>query len=202
MEVKLDKRYPVDASMAQAWAVLGDLRAAAACMPGAEITEQVDTTHFKGQVRCRIGPASMSFSGEIELLGLDTAAHHLRLLGKGADKSGSAASMELAAHLEPADAGCVLVGQATVSVSGKLAQFGSRLLVPASDAMLAQFAANFVTAAQAVPVASPAVAAQTLAPLPGPTSAPMPARAQELNALALVWSMVKSWWAGLWARKA
>ena len=43
---------------------------------------------------------------------------------------------------------------ATIVVSGKLAQFGSRLLVPVSDAMLAQFAANFQAAAVAVPAAT------------------------------------------------
>jgi uncharacterized protein len=72
------------------------------------------------------------------------------MLGKGADKGGSSASMDLTAHLEPTRRRrrhSVLHGQATVIVSGKLAQFGSRLLVPVSDAMLAQFADNFRKAA-------------------------------------------------------
>jgi carbon monoxide dehydrogenase subunit G len=42
MEVKLEKRYPLKATVAQAWAVLSDIRATAACMPGATITEQID----------------------------------------------------------------------------------------------------------------------------------------------------------------
>ena len=45
MEVRLDKQYPIDASIEQAWAVLADVRATAACMPGAQITEQLDDTH-------------------------------------------------------------------------------------------------------------------------------------------------------------
>ncbi len=158
MEVKLDKRYPVAASVDQAWAVLSDIRAVAACMPGAQITEQLDATHFKGSVKSKVGPAVMSFGGDIELQGLDAATHALRMLGKGADKSGSSASMQLTAHLEPGDqagnnaGACTLVGVATITVSGKLAQFGSRLLVPVSDAMLAQFADNFRAAAVVVPV--------------------------------------------------
>ena len=59
MEVKLDKRYPVAASVDQAWAVLRDIRAVAACMPGAQITEQIDETHFKGTVKSKVGPAVM-----------------------------------------------------------------------------------------------------------------------------------------------
>ena len=151
MEVKLDKRYPVAASPEQAWTVLRDIRATAACMPGAAITEQLDDTHFKGTVKSKVGPAVMMFGGDIELLGVDEAARQLKMLGKGADKSGSSASMNLVAHLEPGPdaASAVLVGQATILVSGKLAQFGSRLLVPVSDAMLGQFANNFNAAAMA-----------------------------------------------------
>ena len=156
MEVKLDKRYPVAATLDQAWAVLADIHAVARCMPGAQITEQIDATHYKGTVKSKVGPAVMQFGGDIEVLGMDAAARAMQMLGKGADKSGSSAAMNLSAHLEPGDApaSCVLVGQATVTVSGKLAQFGSRLLVPVSDAMLAQFADNFRAAAAAVPVAA------------------------------------------------
>jgi len=224
MEVKLDKRYPVSASPEQAWTVLRDIRATAACMPGAAITEQLDNTHFKGTVKSKVGPAVMMFGGDIELLGVDEAAKQLKMLGKGADKSGSSASMNLVAHLEPgADANsAVLVGQATILVSGKLAQFGSRLLVPVSDAMLGQFAANFNTAAAAVAAAAAAAAkaapapetglapgaesvATDVAPAAAPTvsKAPIPAAAavNELNALALMWTVIKGWFAGLFGKK-
>jgi carbon monoxide dehydrogenase subunit G len=230
MEVRLDKQYPVAASVEQAWAVLSDVRATAACMPGAQITEQLDDTHYKGTVRSKVGPAVMTFGGEIEVLALDAATRSLQMLGKGADKSGSSAQMNLSAHVEPgaAPGESVLVGQATITVSGKLAQFGSRLLVPVSDAMLAQFADNFRAAASAVP--APGAAAGTTAAAgcgeettvirmvqggqqPAPTSgepaaAPVtpatpvaPAPVRELNVLALLWTVVKGWFAGLFRRR-
>lgn len=199
MEVKLDKRYPVQASPEQAWAVLSDIRATAACMPGAAITEQLDDTHFKGTVKSKVGPAVMTFGGDIEILALDAASKAMTMLGKGADKSGSSASMNLAAHVEPGETpgSCVLVGVATIIVSGKLAQFGSRLLVPVSDAMLAQFAGNFNTAAIAMPGATPVGAAA--APT-APAAAPAPVK--ELNALALMWAVFKGWLAGLFGKKS
>ena len=101
MEVKLDKQYPLQASVDQAWAILSDVRATAACMPGAQITEQLDDTHYKGIVKSKIGPAMMSFNGDIEVLGLDASARQLQMLGKGADKAGSSASMNLTARIEP-----------------------------------------------------------------------------------------------------
>jgi uncharacterized protein len=187
MEVKLEKRYPVASTATQAWAVLSDLHAVAACMPGAALTEQVDATHYKGTVKSKVGPAVMQFGGEIEVLALDAASMSMQLLGKGADKAGSSASMNLSARIDAGDspANCVLVGLATITVSGKLAQLGSRLLVPVSDALLAQFADNFRNAAAVVASAAP------------PPAAPL----RELNALALMWSVFKRWLDRLFGNK-
>ena len=217
MEVKLDKRYPIAATAVQAWTVLGDVRATAACMPGAQITEQLDATHFKGTVKSKVGPAVMSFGGEIEVLGLDAAAKSMQMMAKGADKSGSSASMNLSARIEAGEGegDCVLVGVATIVVSGKLAQFGNRLLVPVSDAMLEQFAGNFRSAAAAVPGAWSAAdgdgsttitrmldhgQAPGAVPRPPPPPPPAPPP-KELNVLALMWTVFKGWLAGLFGGK-
>jgi hypothetical protein len=133
--------------------------------------------------------------------GLDAAARSLQLFAKGADKSGSSAAMNLAAQLEAGETAgtAVLVGQATVTVSGKLAQFGSRLLVPVSDAMLAQFADNFRAAAAQVPAPAPAGSAEASAPAAESGAAPRPVKA--LDALALMWALIKAWFAGLFGRR-
>jgi carbon monoxide dehydrogenase subunit G len=100
MELQIAKRYPVAATVDQAWAVLADPPRLAACMPGAQLTEVLDATRHKGQVKTRIGPASLAFAGEIEWQERDAAARRIRLHAKGADKGGSAAQMQLSAHLE------------------------------------------------------------------------------------------------------
>lgn len=153
MEVKLDKRYPIDASPAQVWAVLRDVRAVAGCMPGATITDQLDATRYKGAVKVKIGPALAAFAGDIEVLALDESSQSTQLLGKGADKSGSTAAMNLTASVEPGESAgqAVLVGEAVVIVNGKFAQFGGRMMVQVGDMILGQFADNFRIAAAAVP---------------------------------------------------
>jgi len=223
MEVKLEKRYPMDASMAQVWTVLRDVRAVAGCMPGAAITEQLDDTHYKGNVKVKVGPALAAFAGDIEVLAVDEAGQRMQLLGKGADKSGSTAAMNLTAHVEVGEAPgqCVLVGDAVVTVNGKFAQFGGRMMVQVSDMILGQFADNFRIAAAAVPAPAPAQAQApamaeagvapaaaaavpaTAAQAPAPAAAPQPAPQAhtELNALAIVWMLVKNWFGGLFGRK-
>ena len=126
MEVKLDKRYPLEVDPVRAWQVLRDVKTVAGCMPGATLAEQVDATHYKGNVKVKVGPATAAFAGDIEVRALDEAGMRLELFGKGADRGGSSASMGLAARIEPGDsaASSVLAGQASVVVSGKFAQFG------------------------------------------------------------------------------
>jgi uncharacterized protein len=199
MEVKLEKRYPLQVDTARAWAVLRDVNAVAGCMPGAALTEQVDATHYKGNVKVKVGPANAAFAGDIEVLALDEAAMRLQLFGKGADRGGSSASMDLTATIEPGESpgGSVLVGVAAVIVNGKFAQFGGRLMVQVSDMLLAQFADNFGAAAAALPgppgAAAPAAAAE---------SAPAPAKPNAINAVALVWALIKGWFAGLFGKRA
>jgi carbon monoxide dehydrogenase subunit G len=159
MEVILDKQYPVAASVEAAWAVLSNLNELTTCMPGAQITETIDATHYTGAVRVKVGPAVAAFAGTIEVQILDAATHTLKMLGKGADKSGSSASMALTAKLVPAEGGhCTLEGHSEVIVNGKFAQFGGRMMTSVSDMILGQFAVTFsqkaeVVQASMVPVA-------------------------------------------------
>jgi carbon monoxide dehydrogenase subunit G len=152
MKVELDRTYPIDAPAAAAWAVLADIEAVAACMPGAQITERVDDTHYKGTVGVKLGPASLAFRGEIEVISVDPAARRMALVAKGMDSGGgSGAGMDLQACILEGEAGtCSLLGRATVTMSGKVAAFGARLALPVADQVLKQFARNFAAKAAAL----------------------------------------------------
>jgi carbon monoxide dehydrogenase subunit G len=217
MEVKLDKQYPLDVDAARAWALLTDLKATANCMPGAEITEQLSETSFKGGVKVKVGPAVAQFGGTVDVVEAVPAERKMVLRGKGADKGGSSASMDLTAIItaDPANpAHCVLNGQAAVIVNGKFAQFGGRLMVQVSDMLLAQFVENFRQTALTLPAAEGSPAASTAAQVEAsadasggdaaaPAAAPKaPVVAREINGLAIFWSLVKSWFGGLFGKKA
>ncbi len=210
MEVVLDKTYPVAAGLDAGWAILSNMHELATCMPGAQITEEIDATHFKGSVRVKVGPAVAAFAGTIEILTLDPATRTLKMMGKGADKGGSSASMELTANLVAAENGhSTLVGHAEVIVNGKFAQFGGRMMTSVSDMILLQFADVFSQKAQALQAASvsaPTVATddgatQGAAPTPPPPIA-APVVAKEFNALGLVWALIKDFFGKLFGRQA
>ena len=192
MKVQLDKAFPLPAPAPSAWALLQDLEAVAGCMPGARITERVDATHYKGTVTVKLGPASLAFRGEVEVKEFDADARMLRLAGRGTDTTGtSGAAMDLLARIEAVDAAsCRLLGTSEVSVSGKAAAFGGRLMSGVADQVLQQFVANF---AQRLPAVAPEEAAAPAGP-----AAPV----RELNGFALLWAMVRDWFSHLFARRA
>lgn len=207
MEVKLDKQYPLDVDAARAWALLCDLKATAACMPGAEITEQLSETSFKGGVKVKVGPAVAQFGGTVDVLEKSDAERKVVMLGKGADKGGSSASMDLTATIVPDPANpahCILNGSAAVIVNGKFAQFGGRMMVQVSEMILGQFVENFRQTALAMsggPAAAPSAAASGAAPAAATVAAAKPQVAGEINGLAIAWALVKGWFAGLFGKR-
>lgn len=193
MEVKIDKRFDLPVSLEQAWALLQDVHATTSCMPGAKITEQLDSTHFNGRVHSRIGPAVMTFGGQIEVLELDGQSHTLVLFGKGGDSSGSFASMNLRAVLHPGESSqaCILEGFAIITVSGRLAQFGSRLLLPVAEAMLKTFISNFSSNASTAAVGQDITIASS-----GPETA------SDLKILDVFFQVINQWWTRLWHKSS
>ena len=182
MKVELDKAFKIEAPALAAWQFLQQIEAVAACMPGAEITEQIDAHNYKGKVKSKIGPATMAFDGAIEIKGIDPEKRELRLRGSGQDTKGtSSASMDLTAWVvDSAEAGCELKGQAEVSVNGKVASLGGRMMNQVADQILNQFGKNF--ADNVLAAGSDEQAAEARAQLA--------AKPRELNALALAWSVL------------
>jgi carbon monoxide dehydrogenase subunit G len=185
MKVQIEKVYAMPAPADLSWQFLQDIPSVAACMPGAKITERLDDAHYKGTVTVKVGPATMSFRGDIEVRELDATTRTLHLIGKGSDTTGtSGASLDLTARVEVAEGGLSnLVGKSEASVSGKAAAFGGRMMNSVADQVLKQFAANF--AAQVELLKAPQTGTVPAAPPP------------PLNGLALFWAVLKDWFRGL-----
>ena len=194
MKVTIDKTYPINAPANNAWDVLQDIKVVASCMPGAEITDQMDDTYFKGQVKVKIGPATAAFKGELELKSIDADKRELNLLGKGSDIKGtSSATLDLIASIrETGDGQCELVGKSNIVVNGKFASFGGRMMDSVSDRIIQQFADNFAHKVVSLGEGAEAeAAAEKVAEVP-----------KEFNGLAFAWQLVMDFFKGLFGRKS
>lgn len=193
MQVDLEKEFELPGSAGHAWEFLQDIPGVASCMPGAEITDTIDEHNYKGKVKMKIGPATMAFNGDIVINRVDAQKREVNLVGKGQDSKGSSsASMDLTASVTETDAGkSALKGSASVTVTGKAASLGGRMMVQVADQILNQFGANFADHIAAMGEGQEAEAAREhIAEQP-----------QEINGLRFAWSVLIGWLRSLFGRK-
>jgi carbon monoxide dehydrogenase subunit G len=213
MKISIDKSLDLPLSPALAWDMLLDMEGVASCLPGAKITERVDETHYKGTVTVKLGPATVSFKGNIEIASADPVARKLHIIGTGSDTGGSSgASLDLHAKVEAIEGGgSRLSGVSEVSVTGKVAAFGARLMNSVSEVLLQKFFANLGTRAAAMQASQPSAATAMLEEMtvdgaPAPVVAPVapppsaPAAETKLNAFALIWAVLRDFIGNLFHR--
>lgn len=192
MQVKLEKEHSIDAPAEAAWEILKDVRVVAECMPGASITGQTGDKQYKGTVKVKVGPVRSAFGGTIDVINVDESAHELKLSAKGKDTSGASnASMQLTASVVAAEGGgCTLSGTSEIKVMGKMASIGARMINGVADQLINQFLDNFSNRVLAAGEgAAAADAASKMAEQP-----------KALNAVALLWGMISSFFRRLFGR--
>jgi uncharacterized protein len=145
MAIKIEKTLQVKEPIEAVWKFLSNPAKVAACVPGAQITEQVDESHYKGAISVKVGPAVTDFKGEVQVVRLDPQAFELELMGKGQDVRGKgSASMKMTGKLRPLpDGGTEMISSSEVNVMGILAQMGGRVINEVSNIMFQKFAKNF-----------------------------------------------------------
>ena len=138
----IDNEFTVASDAETVWTFLLDVERIAPCMPGAEITEQVDDRNWKGKVNVKFGPVSLAFSGVVEMTERDDDAHRVVLSAKGMEAKGKgAATASVTSWLERADAGATRVKmQADMTLTGPVAQLSRGLLPEVSKKLTAEFA--------------------------------------------------------------
>jgi len=145
MALKIEKSFEVQQPIDKVWAFLIDPRRVATCVPGAQITEQVDEKTYKGAIKVKVGPSVTDYNGELQIVRLDAENHEIELLGKGQDVRGrGSASMKMTGKLRALDnGGTAVTSISEIGVVGILAQMGSRVITEVSNVMFAEFMEKF-----------------------------------------------------------
>jgi carbon monoxide dehydrogenase subunit G len=144
MKTTIDKEFQLKEPIAKVWDYLSDPTKIVACVPGASITEKIDDRNYKGQVTSTFGPVKASYHGEINISELDAVKHRMTLAGKGVDSKGKgSADMTMIGILSEVNGETLVKFSMEISITGMLAQFGSRLIKDVSDQLLNQFMDNF-----------------------------------------------------------
>jgi aerobic-type carbon monoxide dehydrogenase small subunit (CoxS/CutS family)/carbon monoxide dehydrogenase subunit G len=122
------------------WAVMDDIDRLARCLPGAEMTAALGGDRYRGRAKVALGPVRLAFEGLAQITERDAAGHRLALLAQGADTGGNRTAADIVLRATPGDDGTVLVAEAAVFLSGRIAQFGRALAGDVSQRLFEQFA--------------------------------------------------------------
>jgi len=135
----------VDVIADVAWDILLDVPRIAPCMPGAELTETVGERTYKGNAKLRVGPVSLTFSGEAEITEIDAAARVATVQAKGNDTKGRGAASATVVFKLVADGDASRVDiTSDIDLTGSIAQYGraSGLIDAIAGQIISDFAKN------------------------------------------------------------
>ena len=144
MEVTAEKFFQLNADINAIWKALTNPKIIVVCIPGAQLTETIDEDHFKGKVSVKIGPVIAKFRVEVELSKRDSPTYELVMMGKGADINGKrGATMNMGLTLNELETCTEAYYKMIVSITGRIAQFGSRMFEAVNNKLFEQFINNF-----------------------------------------------------------
>jgi carbon monoxide dehydrogenase subunit G len=145
MGLKIEKTFEVREPTDTVWAFLSDPRKVASCVPGAQVTDQVNENTYTGVIKVKVGPSVTDYKGEVQIVRLDPQQYEIEILGKGQDVRGrGSASMRMTGKLQSLSdgAGTQVSSVSEINVVGILAQMGSRVITEVSNIMFAEFMKN------------------------------------------------------------
>ncbi|MGB0571440.1 MAG: SRPBCC family protein [Alphaproteobacteria bacterium] len=200
--MQLENSFTVPALPDVAWDILLDVPRIAPCMPGAELTETVGERTYRGNAKLRIGPVSLTFSGEAEITEIDADARVATVQAKGNDTKGRGAASATVVFKLVADGDASRVDiTSDIDLTGSIAQYGraSGLIDAIAGQIISDFATNLEAeigaAGSPVPESAPSDAAADDEPAPSAEAAEFKTTDNSISGISLffraLWAMIR-----------
>jgi carbon monoxide dehydrogenase subunit G len=169
--MEITNSFAVKAEPDRVYEFLLDVNNVVSCVPGAELSEVVDPNTFKGKVRIKVGPVTVSYNGTARITSRDAATRSATLEAEGRETTGSGSAQAKTVMSVAADGDASMVTLATdFTVVGRVAQFGRGIMEDVSRHLVGQ-AADCIQSKLEAPPASAAPAPGESAVANGTTTA-------------------------------
>jgi carbon monoxide dehydrogenase subunit G len=110
-------------------------------MPGAELTETIDDTHWKAALHVKLGPIALQFATDVEQTELDEAGRRAVLAAKAREVKGrGGAEATITSTLEAAGTGSRVVIVTDLTLRGAVAQYGRGIVGDVANQLVKRFA--------------------------------------------------------------
>ena len=140
--MEFTNEFEIPLGIDEAMDVLTDLEQVAPCMPGATL-ESVDGDTYSGRVKVKVGPMSLTYSGDATVTEVDRENHTARIEAEGREKRGSGtASADVSAKLEERGGVTIVTVTTDINITGKPAQFGRGVMADVGGKIIDRFSEN------------------------------------------------------------
>ncbi len=137
----IENSFDVTAPRQRAWDLLMDVPRVIPCMPGAELSETVDDTHWKAKLGVKLGPISLTFATDVEQTEADEPGGTVLLTAKAREVRGrGGAQATIRSTLTELDGKTRIDIATDLSLSGAVAQYGRGIVHDVSAQLVSQFA--------------------------------------------------------------
>jgi uncharacterized protein len=172
--MKFENEFTVGAPIEEVYAALLDVERVAPCMPGAEVVEKTSDDSYKVAIKVKVGPMSMTYRGDVEIVERDEAAHTATMRAKAKEARGQGtADAHVRMALDENGAGTHAAMVTDVQLSGRVAAMGRGVIADVSGKLVEKFAGNLAEMLEGRP-SEPAAAAAEPAATPPPAPEPEP----------------------------
>jgi uncharacterized protein len=139
----IKNQFEVTQPVEKVWEFFDNIPQVAACLPGAELTEDLGDDTYAGTVGVRMGPVKLAFAGKAKILERDDATKRMVIDAAGADQKGRGqAAMTITAQLASTAGGTSVSMEQALQLSGAAAQYGRGMIQDVTAVLMGQFASN------------------------------------------------------------
>ena len=163
--MEFDNTFTVTAPIDEVWGAVLDVERVAPCVPGAQVLEQTGDNTYKVAIKVKLGPVSMVYNGDIEVVEQDPEARRAVMSAKARESRGQGtADARVEMRLSHDDGTTHGAIHTDVAISGRAAAMGQGIIADVSARLIDTFAVNL---AQMLGAQQPGVSEQPgLGPVP------------------------------------
>jgi carbon monoxide dehydrogenase subunit G len=145
--MEFENEFDVEAPIDEVYSALLQPDRVAPAMPGAQVLEKVDDDNYKVAIKVKVGPVSMQYRGDVQVVDKDPDSHSATMNVKARESRGQGtATANVQMGLTEAGAGRTHGKiHAEVQLAGKAASMGRGIIQDVSSRLVQQFAANLAT---------------------------------------------------------
>jgi carbon monoxide dehydrogenase subunit G len=137
MAVELDHSFSTGKPIAESYATILNLERVVPCVEGGSVLETLGPEAVRAEIKVKMGAMSMTFTGTVEIVDQDDAAHRVVMRVKSKEAGGQGhANADVTFAL--ADGGGTI--HTNAQITGKAASMGEGVVVGVLDALIGNFA--------------------------------------------------------------